>query len=76
MGQKPPPKNFLKSILTKRVASKGFQSFGLLEGAGVLPSKQWPKCTVRLTSVILYLTDFWMQAAPKLFVYQIGKVIV
>ena len=58
-----------------RVASRGFQSFGLIEGAGVLPSKQWPKCTVRVTSVILYLTDFWMQAPPKLFVYQIRKVI-
>ena len=39
MSLKPPPKIFFENISTNR-AARDFQSFGLIEGAAVLPSKQ------------------------------------
>ena len=51
MGLKPPHKIFFENISTNR-AARDFQSFGLIEGAAVLPSKQQPKFLCQISAVI------------------------
>ena len=51
MGLKPPYKIFFENISTNR-ATRDFQSFGLIEGAAVLPSKQSPKLLCQISGVI------------------------
>ena len=50
-GSKTTPKNFFENISTNK-AARGFQSFGLLEGAAFLPSKQWSKFLCQISAVI------------------------
>ena len=51
MGLKPPHKIFFENISTNR-AARDFQSFGLIEGAAVLPSKEKPKFLCQINAVI------------------------
>ena len=54
MGLKPPPQIFFENISTN-MAARGFQSFGLLEGAAFLPSKQWSKFLCQISAVIWWI---------------------
>ena len=51
-GSKTPPQIFFFEIISTNRAARGFQSFGLIEGAAVLPSKQWPKFLCQISAVI------------------------
>ena len=51
MGLKTPPQNFFENTSTNR-AARGFQCFGLIEGAAGILSEQWPKFWCQISAVI------------------------
>ena len=51
MGLKPTQKFFFENI-SKSTAARGFQNFGLIEGAASVPSGLWPKFLCQIRALI------------------------
>ena len=70
MGLKPPQKIFFENF-SKTTAARGFQNFGTIEGAAVIPTEQWPKFVYQISSDAPELSSARIQL--ELEAFQLGS---